>query len=139
MPTGQPTNMPQNNVQLSTTEGAGTRVRAAARPPLPLPLAHSRRCAARLQPFARPTIIAGNASVVSPTVLGRLRRGGEVKEAAAELIIKYNCIAPGSSTVKVVLPFASPDEVDIQVSFMWVVHCADWMTPLTGAVRATSM
>ena len=70
--------------------------------------------------------------MVSPTVLGRLRRGGEVKEAAAELIIKYNCIAPGSSTLKAVLPFANPDEGEqdkIPVSFMWLINCLSLARP----------
>eukprot|EP01045_Picozoa_sp_COSAG04_P009561 COSAG04_NODE_559_length_12608_cov_12.306499_2_plen_251_part_00 len=70
--------------------------------------------------------------MVSPTVLGRLRRGGEVKEAAAELIVKYNCIAPGSSTLKAVLPFANPDEGEqdkIPVSFMWLINCLSLARP----------
>ena len=82
-PKVQLTNMPQNKFKLSTTEGE-TRT------------------------FARPVLSVGNSSVVSPTVLGRLRRGGEVKPQAGELVVKYNCIAPGTSTIKATLPFANP-------------------------------
>ena len=46
------------------------------------------------QTFARPVLSVGNSSVVSPTVLGRLRRGGIVKAKAGDLVVKYNCIAP---------------------------------------------
>ena len=109
----QLTNMPQNKFKLSTTEGV-TRVRYAQPPPLQparsagslsfafcrVPKQHGSCDAKHLtwprvwQTFARPVLSVGNSSVVSPTVLGRLRRGGEVKTKAGELIVKYNCIAP---------------------------------------------
>lgn len=46
------------------------------------------------QTFARPVLSVGNSSVVSPAVMGRLRRGGEVNSKASDLVVKYNCIAP---------------------------------------------
>ena len=76
--------------------------------------------------FARPVVDVGNATVLSPLLQGTLRRGGMLKAKVASFLIKYNCLTPGVSTVKVTLPFANPQEGEdekVPVSFMWSIEC----------------
>eukprot|EP01052_Picozoa_sp_SAG31_P002630 SAG31_NODE_94_length_26208_cov_6.281091_20_plen_523_part_00 len=93
--------------------------------------------------YARPIVVVGNHSVLSPTITGAGHRGGYIKNKAKQLTIKYNCLEPGWSSVLLSIPFAKSEiELDAEeeeaaksagtdhqvdafhkTSFTWVVKC----------------
>eukprot|EP01047_Picozoa_sp_COSAG01_P024706 COSAG01_NODE_1535_length_9988_cov_30.249065_8_plen_393_part_00 len=89
-------------------------------------------------PFERPILAVGNHSVMSPILTGPLRRGGHVKQAPQTLTIKYNCVTPGTSSLKVSLPFphGKDDKEPVIVEYMWTVDCES--NPKEGFTIKTS-
>ena len=65
--------------------------------------------------------------MISPTLSGPARKGGQLGTNQKDLEIKYNCISPGTAKVTMGIPFVSPDDDDTveTLQFMWTVVCRE--------------
>ena len=77
--------------------------------------------------FDAPLLVITNHSILSPVVLGNVRRGATIDaggDCVPHLEIVYNCISPGSTTMELRIPFHDRGSRHyIFVSFRWEFVC----------------